>query len=336
MPLDLDLTPVAAPTLTGVSAVATLKGILIAWDALNDSSLFGAEVWVSATNDRSTATLLATVTTNYYLHTGLASNVTRYYWVRAKNVYMRVDGAWTPASSTAGVSATTLLTGTSDIAANAVTTVTNIQSSSSISQTAYSTWESPLAYSMYGAGAILRVDMQHLQNHTLTTIGTSGQCSAENLFQVVEHVLYNTGTVAVTNGSAVVTGTGTAWLANAAPGKTFQAPNGVRYTISTVDSDTQITLTATYGGTTASGQGYNIFTASTVPAQIQSEIVSYEIRGSHLVSGQIPFNFRLTQPTVAGRLYDFILYWRLLRDNTTWDISQSSFVRILAIEEIKR
>lgn len=336
MPLDLNLTPIAAPTITGLAATATLKGILVTWDALNDTTLFGVEVWSSATNDRSTATLLATVTANYYLHTGLASNMTRYYWVRAKNIHMRTDGAWTPVSSTAGVSATTLLTGTSDIASNAVTGVTNVQSVSTINQTAYATWESPLLYSMYGTGSYMMIDMQHVQNHTLTTIGTSGKCGCENLFQIVEHTLYNTGTVAMTNGSAVVTGTGTSWLALSAAGKTFHAPNGGRYVISTVDSDTQITLAVAYTGATASAQPYNIFTASTAVAQIQSEIVSYEIRGTYVISGQLPFSYRFAQPTVAGKLYDCALYWRLNRDNTTWAISQSSLIRILTIEEIKR
>ena len=66
---------------------------------------------------------------------------------------------------------------------------------------------------------------------------------------------YDTGTVEVTNGSAVVTGVGTLWDTsdNTKVGDEFHAgdaaeddPTVVWYTILTVDSDTQITLTANY------------------------------------------------------------------------------------------
>lgn len=71
---------------------------------------------------------------------------------------------------------------------------------------------------------------------------------------------YKTGTAAVTNGSAIVTGTGTAWLANVAPGDGFTiAGTGVTYDVGSVDSDTQITLSAPYAGTTGSGLTYTVF-----------------------------------------------------------------------------
>lgn len=69
---------------------------------------------------------------------------------------------------------------------------------------------------------------------------------------------YRTGTVAVTASSAVITGTGTAWLANAAAGEAFVGPDGKAYEIQSVDTNTQLTLASAYLGTTASGQSYAI------------------------------------------------------------------------------
>jgi len=77
---------------------------------------------------------------------------------------------------------------------------------------------------------------------------------------------YKTGTATVTNGSATVTGSGTLWLANVTAGDSFTvAGDGVMYYVASVDSDTQITLSVAYAGTTASGVVYAIGTGFTVP-----------------------------------------------------------------------
>ena len=77
---------------------------------------------------------------------------------------------------------------------------------------------------------------------------------------------YKTGTASVTNGSPTVTGTNTLWLANVTAGDSFTvAGDGVMYDVGSVDSDTQITLSAPYAGTTASGAVYAIGTGFTVP-----------------------------------------------------------------------
>ncbi|TVR78989.1 MAG: hypothetical protein EA405_13650 [Rhodospirillales bacterium] len=80
---------------------------------------------------------------------------------------------------------------------------------------------------------------------------------------------YEAGTIAVTNASATVTGTGTAWLANVEPGDFLHVgatgqtdPAAEWLEIATVVSDTELTLAAPYAGSTASGQSYtarNIF-----------------------------------------------------------------------------
>lgn len=69
---------------------------------------------------------------------------------------------------------------------------------------------------------------------------------------------YRTGTVAVTNGSAVVTGTGTAWIANVQSGHAINLPDGHAYEVQGIVSDTSITLGSLYLGVTASGQAYSV------------------------------------------------------------------------------
>jgi len=77
---------------------------------------------------------------------------------------------------------------------------------------------------------------------------------------------YSTGLASTTNGSPTVTGTNTLWLANVTAGDSFTvAGDGVMYDVASVDSDTQITLSAPYAGSTASGVVYAIGTGFTVP-----------------------------------------------------------------------
>lgn len=336
MPLNLSITPVAAPTLTGLTVTATLKGILIAWDALQDATLFATEIWVSATNDRTTATLLATVTGNYYLHTGLTSNVARYYWVRAKNTYNRTDGAWTPVSATAGASTTTLMAQTADLNPNAATSVGLFQSATALIQTAYATWEQVFSYKFYGTGNAFILDVQHLTNFTVTTIGTSQKAYAQQRLELIEYTVYNTGTSSVTNGSAVVTGAGTTWVGNVVAGNVYVGPDNVQYSILSVDSNGQITLTAPYAGATLSGQSYYIVTASAGVSQLTDTPNKLEINGTYCLSHNFQFGYRFPFTSVAGKLYEYRLLWALFRDNTTWDISQSSTLKTLITEEIKR
>lgn len=76
---------------------------------------------------------------------------------------------------------------------------------------------------------------------------------------------YATGTVSVTNGVAAVTGSGTAWLANAKAGDFLHVGDGAQVDpseewleIDAVVSDTEITLVAGFPGTTDSGLDYTI------------------------------------------------------------------------------
>ena len=78
---------------------------------------------------------------------------------------------------------------------------------------------------------------------------------------------YSSGTVAVTNGSSVITGTSTAWLTSGIDASDFFIAAGdvVAYTIASIDSDTQITLTANYAGSTQSGITYTAHISALVP-----------------------------------------------------------------------
>jgi hypothetical protein len=69
---------------------------------------------------------------------------------------------------------------------------------------------------------------------------------------------YNAGTVSVTNGSAAVTGAGTSWLANADAGMLLSVAGGRYYVVQQVNSDTSITLTEPYVGSTAAGSAYTL------------------------------------------------------------------------------
>jgi hypothetical protein len=64
--------------------------------------------------------------------------------------------------------------------------------------------------------------------------------------------------VAVTNGSATITGTGTAWLDAVQQGWAFYGPDGRPYQVLTVNSNTSITLARNYAGTTTTGAQYDI------------------------------------------------------------------------------
>lgn len=67
---------------------------------------------------------------------------------------------------------------------------------------------------------------------------------------------YTTGTVKVTNGSKTVTGSGTAFSANVDVGMLFQIGNERVYVVSSVDSNTQLTLRDAYQGSTGEGKAY--------------------------------------------------------------------------------
>jgi hypothetical protein len=83
---------------------------------------------------------------------------------------------------------------------------------------------------------------------------------------------YNTGNIALTNGSATVTGSGTNFLVGAQIGEALYAPDGKLYEIQTINSATVITLASNYLGSTASGQGYQIIPTQSLVADLASDV----------------------------------------------------------------
>ncbi len=69
---------------------------------------------------------------------------------------------------------------------------------------------------------------------------------------------YNVGTVAVTSGSQIVTGTATGWTNQVRPGDLFMLDGTRLGEVLTVDSNTQMTLRRPWGGNTLTEQTYAI------------------------------------------------------------------------------
>ena len=85
---------------------------------------------------------------------------------------------------------------------------------------------------------------------------------------------YRVGSVALTKNSKIITGTGTFWLAAGLnPGDLFTVDASQFYEVSTIDSNTQITLKTAYSGDSTTETEYSIvrnFTAS-LPAQVAAQ-----------------------------------------------------------------
>jgi hypothetical protein len=83
---------------------------------------------------------------------------------------------------------------------------------------------------------------------------------------------YDTGTVAVTNGSTTVTGSGTNFLTGAQIGEAFLAPDDKLYEIASISSSTVMVLADSYLGSTQSGQAYKIVPTQSLVADLASDV----------------------------------------------------------------
>lgn len=68
----------------------------------------------------------------------------------------------------------------------------------------------------------------------------------------------STGTITLTNGSTAVTGSGTLFADNFVGANDVLIVDGLMYIVASVTSNTALTLTRPYTGTTASGKQYDI------------------------------------------------------------------------------
>lgn len=117
---------------------------------------------------------------------------------------------------------------------------------------------------------VLLIESFPLRNGSVRTVfgNTTDLFQYDDVAETVAFLTprYEVGTALFTNGSAVVTGTGTLWntASNAKPGDFISAgatetdPLAVWYEILTVDSDTQVTLTANFAQVTTLSIPYTI------------------------------------------------------------------------------
>lgn len=85
---------------------------------------------------------------------------------------------------------------------------------------------------------------------------------------------YRTGTITVTNGSPTISGAGTLWVdvGTLNPGDILYAPDGKLYEILSIASNTGITLTSNYLGTTLSAQAYSIMPIGLLPSTLAQAV----------------------------------------------------------------
>lgn len=141
---------------------------------------------------------------------------------------------------------------------------------------------------------------------------------------------YAEGTAAVTNGSATVAGTDTSWAANASAGAYFRVDsNGMGdsskwYKISSVDSNTQITLDSNFGEYTESGVTYHISKAPTAFPSEFHEFILYE--ALLLVVGeqgdQLAQNFLLQRDRI---MYDLKKNYKSRRTNVQVKVDDDGY-----------
>lgn len=105
---------------SALTANASFYNIFLDWTNPADADFDVMEVWRSTTNNRSNASLIAAVRSDHYADNLGAADLTRYYWIRAKNTSGEVSDYY-PVSATAGVSATTGAVVATDIADFAIT-----------------------------------------------------------------------------------------------------------------------------------------------------------------------------------------------------------------------
>ncbi len=96
---------------------------------------------------------------------------------------------------------------------------------------------------------------------------------------------YRAGSVAVANGSAVVTGAGTDFVANTSAGEAFLGPDARVYEIAQVVSATQIVLSAAYQGAGAGGQGYAVLPTQSLARDLASGVASLLTRYGGIADG---------------------------------------------------
>lgn len=103
---------------------------------------------------------------------------------------------------------------------------------------------------------------------------------------------YRTGTVNVTNNSSAVIGVGTAWVQSAEVGETFLGPDSQVYEITAINSNTSLSISPAYKGSTSTVQGYAIMPTQgylrDLAAQAAALVASYAAVRDGAGAGKFP------------------------------------------------
>ena len=95
---NADVTAPAAPT--GLSVDPAYRSNVLSWTNPTDDDFREVDVYVNTSNNSGTATLLGSVGGTNFTHGGLGQNVTRYYWLKAKDFTGNISAFSTGASGT--------------------------------------------------------------------------------------------------------------------------------------------------------------------------------------------------------------------------------------------
>jgi hypothetical protein len=138
-----NIVPKTAPTLSNLAVYNTLGGANLEWEISQiEGEVWGTEIWFSATNDRSTATLVTTIkgANSYYWQDD--DGATGYFWIRAINEFGYTNGAWEPVSSTGGVAMNVPVVSISPTTSVSSASTSSGSSSSLTDPTTWGTWTS--------------------------------------------------------------------------------------------------------------------------------------------------------------------------------------------------
>lgn len=99
-----------APSLTALTANGGLAGtgIHLSWTIPQESTYWGAEIWVSTTNNRANAVSVEAqpILGSSYVYALGTPKTVYYFWIRSANIYKIKNGAWLPVSATGGLTVT--------------------------------------------------------------------------------------------------------------------------------------------------------------------------------------------------------------------------------------
>jgi len=342
----LTISPISSPTLTNLTG-SPVGGSIVAlrWTIPQDTTHFQTEIWVNTVNNRATATLAEKSFGSTYAYVG-TPGTTYYFWIRSVNIYGYTAGAWTPVSATGGVAVTLSRLITDNISDNAITD--EFVYTSSVAKTIPSAFSGGasviLADLTYQAsGGRVRVRVEDDLSPTVGILnGVNATANTNNItyynFYMSRLTVYNVGTATFTNGSAAVTGQGTAWTA-ALQGKIIGLDEGTsNNVVGTVNSPTSLTLALPWANPSVTASAYyiqlthtNVYGAETPESSMF--VFSGNANCRFVYGNRYRREFDLT--TTLGDFYEIQLSARMVAilNNTQDTTPASSLRRKLTITE---